>query len=183
MNPSVFCFIAIALVGLWGVTVYNRLVRLGSHRDEGWSGISVQLKRRHDLVPNLVATAKGLAGHEKELMLSVTQARAAQGSGSPREIAAAESALTAALGRFVAVAEAYPEVKADRAFGDLMSELSRLEDDLQLARRYYNGAVREYNVAVRSFPSSLVAALTGFRQADFFELSDAGEAQAPKVSL
>ncbi len=183
MNPSVFYVIAAVLVGLWGVTVYNRLVRLGSRRDEGWSGVSVQLKRRHDLVPNLVASAKGLAGHEKELLLSVTQARAAQGSGSPREIAAAESALTAALGRFVVVAEAYPQIKADRAFSDLMSELSRLEDDLQLARRYYNGAVREYNVAVRSFPSSLVAALTGFRRADFFELGDAGEAQAPKVSF
>ena len=108
MNPSVFYVIVAALVGLWGVTVYNRLVRFGSRRDEGWSGVSVQLKRRHDLVPNLVASAKGLAGHEKELLLSVTQARAAQGSGSPREIAAAESALTAALGRFVAVAEAYP---------------------------------------------------------------------------
>ena len=183
MNPSVFYVIAAVLVGLWGVTVYNRLVRLGSRRDEGWSGVSVQLKRRHDLVPNLVASAKGLAGHEKELLLSVTQARAAQGSGSPREIAAAESALTAALGRFVAVAEAYPQIKADRAFSDLMGELSRLEDDLQLARRYYNGSVREYNVAVRSFPSSLVAALTGFRHADFFELGDAGEAQAPKVSF
>lgn len=183
MNPSVFYVIAAVLVGLWGVTVYNRLVRLGSRRDEGWSGVSVQLKRRHDLVPNLVASAKGLAGHEKELLLSVTQARAAQGSGSPREIAAAESALTAALGRFVAVAEAYPQIKADRAFSDLMSELSRLEDDLQLARRYYNGAVREYNVAVRSFPSLLVAALTGFRRADFFELGDAGEAQTPKVSF
>jgi len=183
MNPSVFYVIAGSLVGLWGVTVYNRLVRLSLRRDEGWSGISVQLKRRHDLVPNLVASAKGLAGHEKEVLLSVTQARAAQESASPREVAAAESALTASLGRFIAVAEAYPQIKADSAFSNLMSDLSRLENDLQLARRYYNGVVREYNVAVRSFPSSLVAALTGFRRADFFELSDVGEGQAPKVSF
>lgn len=183
MNPTVFYGLAAALIVLWGVTVYNRLVRFRLRRDEGWSGIAVQLKRRHDLVPNLVAAAKGLAGHEKELMIGVAQARAAQKNGRPDEIAAAENSLTAALGRFIAVAEAYPAVKADSAFNNLAGELSRLEEELQLARRYYNGAVREYNAAVQSFPSSLIAGLTGFRRSGFFELSDSGEAEAPKVSF
>lgn len=179
----VFYVAAAAAAALWGVSVYNRLVRFSSRRDEGWSGISVQLKRRHDVVPNLVAVTKGLSGHEKELLTSVTRARTAQGSGSLNEIAGAENALTAALGRFIAVAEAYPEIKADSAFNNLMGELSRLEDDIQLARRYYNGVVREYNVAVRSFPSSLIASLAGFRQAAFFELSAPDEAAPPKISF
>ena len=150
MSPVVYFVIVAVLVGLWGVTVYNRLVRFRARREEGWSGVLVQLKRRHDLIPNLVATAKGLAGHEKDLMMSVTQARAAQGGASVADVASAENALTSALGRFLAIAENYPQIKADAAFTQLMGDLSKVEDDVQLARRYYNGTVREYNVAVQS---------------------------------
>ncbi len=181
---AVSYFVVVALlIGLWGVTVYNRLVRFRARREEGWSGISVQLKRRHDLIPNLVATAKGLAGHEKELLTSVTQARAAQGGASVAAVAAAENELTSALGRFLAVAESYPQIKADGAFTQLMGDLSKLEEDIQLARRYYNGTVREYNVAVQSFPSSLLAGLFGFGRAEFFELSSSAEAETPRVDF
>ena len=181
MSSVTYFVIVAVLVGLWGVTVYNRLIRFRARREEGWSGVQVQLKRRHDLVPNLVATAKGLAGHESELMTSVTRARAAQGGASVAAVADAENALTQALGRFIAVAENYPQIKSDAAFTKLMGDLSALEDELQLARRYYNGTVREYNVAVQTFPSSLLAALFGFGRADFFELSSPAEAEAPKV--
>ena len=183
MSSVTYFVIVAVLVALWGVTVFNRLVRFRARREEGWSGVQVQLKRRHDLVPNLVATAKGLAGHESELMTSVTRARTAQGSASVAAVADAENALTQALGRFIAVAENYPQIKSDAAFTKLMGDLSSLEDDLQLARRYYNGTVREYNVAVQTFPSSLLASLFGFGRADFFELSSPSEAEAPKVEF
>ena len=110
MSSVTYFVIVAVLVALWGVTVFNRLVRFRARREEGWSGVQVQLKRRHDLVPNLVATAKGLAGHESELMTSVTRARAAQGSASVAAVADAENALTQALGRFIAVAENYPQI-------------------------------------------------------------------------
>ncbi len=183
MSPAVYFGIAAALILLWGVTAYNRLVRLRVRKEEGWSGIMVQLKRRHDLVPNLAATAKGLAEHEKGLMTSVTQARTAQAKGSVKDISQAEGQLSQALGRFIAVAENYPEIKADAAFGKLMGDLSSLEGDLQLARRYYNGTVRDYNTAVQSFPSSLIAGAGGFQRAEFFELASADEAAAPKVAF
>lgn len=181
MNPVFYYGIVVLLVLLWGITAYNRLVRARIHKDEAWSGILVQLKRRHDLVPNLAASAKGLSEHEKDLMKSVTQARAVQESGSVMEISHAEGELSHALGRFIAVAENYPQVKADSAFNKLMGELSSLEEDLQMARRYYNGTARDYNVLVQSFPSSLIAKATGFLKADFFELDSAEEAKVPEV--
>ena len=178
------CILGIAAIAaLWGVSLYNRLVRLRAHKDEGASGISVQLKRRHDLIPNLVATAKGLAGHEKELLTSVTQARAAQGSGSMKDISGAETAVSAALGRFLAVAEAYPQVKSDSAFNKLMADLGKIEDDIQLARRYYNGTVRDYNIAVESFPAVLIAKSLGFSKAEMFELESDKEAEVPQVEF
>lgn len=183
MSPVVYGLIVAALVALWGVCVYNRCVRLKARKDEGWSGILVQLKRRHDLIPNLVASAQGLAGHEKGLMESVTRARAAQGASSVAEVADAENALTQALGRFIAVAESYPQIKADSAFTQLMDQLSKLEDDIQLARRYYNGTVREYNIGVQSFPSRLIASLCGYAPAEFFELASDVEAEVPKVAF
>ena len=181
MNPVLYYGIAAFIVILWGITAYNRLVHARIHKDEAWSGILVQLKRRHDLVPNLAASASGLAEHEKDLMNSVTQARAAQGSGSVREISQAEGKLSQTLGRFIAVAENYPQIKADTACNKLMEELSSLEEDLQMARRYYNGTVRDYNVMTQSFPSALIAKLTGFSKADFFELDSAEESKAPEV--
>ena len=185
MSNVLWVVIIAAAALLWVAALYHRLVRRRSLKDEGWSGISVQLKRRHDLIPNLVATAKGLAGHEKEVLLGVTQARAVQAKGSAavKEVAAAESSLTQALGRFLAVAENYPEIKASAAFQQVMSGLSSVEEDLQMARRYYNGTAREYNVTVESFPACLIAGMLGFSKADFFELDAPAEAAAPKVEF
>jgi LemA protein len=172
----------VALVFAWSVSVYNRFVRLRNLMAEAWSGIDVQLKRRVDLVPNLVETVKGYAGHEKELFEKIAASRAQSVSaGSVREQAAAESALTASLRTLFAVAEAYPELKANTNFLELQKSLAEIEDQVQMARRYYNGTVRENNVLVDSFPSNLVARLSGFAKADFFELEDDAERKAPQV--
>jgi len=172
----------VALVFAWSVSVYNRFVRLRNLMAEAWSGIDVQLKRRVDLVPNLVETVKGYAGHEKDLFEKIAASRAQSVSaGSVREQAAAESALTASLRTLFAVAEAYPELKANTNFLELQKSLAEIEDQVQMARRYYNGTVRENNVLVDSFPSNLVARLSGFAKADFFELEDDAERKAPQV--
>jgi LemA protein len=171
-----------ALVFAWSVSVYNRFVRLRNLMAEAWSGIDVQLKRRVDLIPNLVETVKGYAGHEKELFEKIAASRAQSVSaGSVREQAAAESALTASLRTLFAVAEAYPELKANANFLELQKSLAEIEDQIQMARRYYNGTVRENNVLVDSFPSNLVARMAGFTKADFFELEDSAERKAPQV--
>lgn len=183
MSAVVLCLGVVALVALWCVTTYNRLVRLAARREEGWSGILVQLKRRHDLVPNLAASAKGLSGHEKELMESVTRARSAQEKTSVAAVSGAEHELSQALGRFIAVAENYPQIKSDAAFTRLMGDLSKLEDELQLARRYYNGTAREYNVAVQSFPTRLIASLCGYEKSEYFDLESNDETKVPKVEF
>jgi LemA protein len=173
---------AVALVFAWSVSVYNRFVRLRNLMAEAWSGIDVQLKRRVDLIPNLVETVKGYAGHEKELFEKIAASRAQSVSaGSVREQAAAESALTASLRTLFAVAEAYPDLKANTNFLELQKSLAEIEDQIQMARRYYNGTVRENNVLVDSFPSNLVARMAGFTKADFFELEDSAERKAPQV--
>jgi len=172
----------VALVFAWSVSVYNRFVRLRNLMAEAWSGIDVQLKRRVDLIPNLVETVKGYAGHEKELFEKIALSRAQSvNAGSVREQAAAESALTASLRTLFAVAEAYPDLKANTNFLELQKSLAEIEDQIQMARRYYNGTVRENNVLVDSFPSNLVARLAGFTKADFFELEDSAERKAPQV--
>ena len=173
----------LVLLVVWGLGIYNGLVSKQESVEKAVGNVQTAYQKRADLIPNLVATAKGLAGHEKDLMMSVTQARAAQSGASVADVASAENALTSALGRFLAIAENYPQIKADAAFTQLMGDLSKVEDDVQLARRYYNGTVREYNVAVQSFPSSLLAGLFGFGKADFFELSSPSEAEAPKVDF
>lgn len=183
MNSTVYFGITALLVLGWAVLSYNRLVRARNRKDEGWSGIAVQLKRRHDVVPALAASAKGLAAHERELMESVARARALQSNASVKQVSRAEGALTEALGRFIALAENYPEIKANGAFVQLMSELSRLEGELQLARRYYNATVRDYNVMTQSFPSVLIARMAGFSPAEFFELTSADESKVPEVKF
>jgi len=180
----VFGIIAAAAVLVlgWGVSIYNRFVRLKNMMAEAWSGVDVQLKRRVDLIPNLVETVKGYATHEKEVFEKVAASRAQSiSAGTVKEQAAAETGLTASLRTLFAVAEAYPELKANTNFLELQKSLSEIEDQIQMSRRYYNGTVRENNVLVESFPSNLVARLGGFGKGDFFELEDEGERKTPQV--
>jgi len=176
----------IVAIALYAIVVFNRLVRLRQMANEAWSGIDVQLKRRSDLVPNLVEAVRGYATHERATLDEVAALRgAARGvpEGDVAGRAKAENALSAGLGRLIALGEAYPDLKASGNFLDLQKQLSALEDDLQMARRYYNGAARNLNVEVQSFPSSIVAGLGGFAARDFFELADAGERNAPQVDF
>ena len=173
-----------AAVVVWVVVMYNSLVRMRSMVEEAWSGIDVQLKRRTDLIPNLVSTVKGYAAHEKETLEEVirmrNQAQSAQGVG---ETAQAQGLLGQALGRLFALAESYPDLKANENFTQLQASLGEIEDQIQLSRRYYNGAVRNLNVAVESFPSNLVAGRFGFTKAEYFELESAAERAVPTVSF
>jgi LemA protein len=175
-----------AAVVVYAAVLFNRLVRARQMANEGWSGIDVQLKRRADLVPNLVDTVKGYAAHERGLFQEITELRN-QANALPRDDvegrARAEGALSMALGRLFALVENYPDLKASANFLELQQELSRLETDIQMARRYYNGAVRNLNILVESVPSNLVARLFGFGQRAFFELADAAERAAPRVQM
>jgi LemA protein len=171
------------LIALWAIMTYNSLVSRRAMVAEGWSGIDAQLKRRSDLIPNLVETVKGYATHERTTFDELAKARAGADSQDPAQRAAAETAVTAAIGKIMAVAEAYPELKASENFQSLQKDLADLEDQIQLARRYYNGAVRNYNVSTQQFPSNLIANVGGFTAAKFFELDNAAERNAPKVSF
>jgi LemA protein len=154
--------------------------------NEAWSGIDVQLKRRAGLVPNLVEAVRGYAAHERGVLEEVTRLRGAAGALPKDDVAhraQAETALTGAIGRLIALAENYPNLKASANFLELQQQLSTLEEELQMARRYYNGAVRNQNVLVQSVPSNLIAGLFGFRERDYFELPDARERAVPQVTL
>lgn len=184
MEWIIFALI-IAVIG-YAIVVYNALVKSRQMVREGWSGISVQLQRRSDLIPNLLETVKGYMGHEKEVLENVTALRAraqAVGDDHPAERAGVESLLGAALGKLIAVAEAYPDLKASANFQEFQEALEETEDKLQLARRYYNGAVRGFNTQVEQFPSNLVANNFGFQQAEYFELEDPADRAAPQVSF
>jgi LemA protein len=180
-------WIAIAVVaglGLYAIFVFNRLVRARNMVREGWSGIDVQLRRRTDLVPNLVETVKGYAAHERGLFEDVAKNRAQSiAADNVGGQAAAENALQSSLVRLFAVAEAYPDLKANKNFLDLQQQLAEVEDQLQMARRYYNGAVRNLNIGIQSFPAVLLARPFGFREEPFFELDDRSQAAAPQISL
>lgn len=172
-----------AIVG-WAIFAYNRLVRLRNLVGEGWSGIDVQLRRRADLIPNLVETVKGYAAHERGLFDEIAEMRAKSiGAHGVAEQAAAERGLTAALGRLFALAEAYPELKADANFRHLQEQLAEIEDAIQKARRYYNGTVRDYNTRIQSFPDNLLAGKFGFAEAEFFELEDEAARAVPRVAF
>ena len=175
--------IVVALVVLWAVTVYNSLVRRKNVVKEAWSGIDVQLKRRADLIPNLVETVKGYATHERGTFDELTRLRAQTGTQDIAERAQTEAAITAAIGKVMAVAEAYPDLKASANFQQLQGNLNNIEDQLQLARRYYNGTVRDYNVAIQQFPSSIVASSGGFTAQPFFQIDNAADRDVPKVSF
>jgi len=179
--------VVIALIALFLVTTYNRLVTLRQRVREAWSDIDVQLKRRWDLIPNLVETVKGYAAHERGTFESVTQARsaaqAAAQTGSPEQRGQAESALGAALLNLRAVAEAYPQLQAVQEFKDLSENLRDTEDKIQFARRFYNGNVRDYNTALQTFPTNVLAGTFGFTSEQYFELADAAQRETPKVSF
>jgi LemA protein len=162
--------VIIVLVGL----VYNSLIRAKVRTDEAWSDITVQLKRRYDLIPNLVNTVKGYASHEKTVLEDVTEARAqALNAQTVTEAAKADNQFQAALKSLFAVAENYPQLKANESFQQLQAELVDTEDKIQAARRFYNGAVRDLNIKIQSFPTNLFAGLLGFRKRDFFEVEGA----------
>src|SRR5689334_11950062 len=178
--------IVAAAIVLYAVIVFNSLVRTRQMANEAWSGIDVQLKRRSDLVPNLVEAVKGYAAHERSVLDEVTRLRAAARALPADDIASraqAEGALSLALGKLVALAENYPDLKASANFLDLQQQLSQLETELQMARRYYNGTVRNQNVLVQSFPSNVIASLFGFSQRQYFEVSNDAERATPTVNL
>ncbi len=166
-----------------GILLYNSLVKLREQVDAAWSDIDVQLKRRYDLIPNLVETVKGYAGHEKDTLESVIEARSrAMSAQGPAEQAEAENMLTGALKSLFALSEDYPELRAAENFRDLQGTLSELEDHIQKSRRYYNAVVRDYNTKIGQVPSNLVARSFGFKEREFFEIAEA-ERAAPEVSF
>ena len=182
---GIYVLAAIVIIVVLGAALtYNRLVRLRNMVKEGWSGIDVQLKRRAALIPNLVETVKGYVGHERNLLSEIANLRSrslqTQGVGEKGEI---ETALSKSLGSLMAVAEGYPDLKANQNFLEFQKELTEIEGQIQTARRYYNGTVRNLNIAVESFPSNVVAKLFPFVQAEFFAIDDANDRREPQVSF
>jgi LemA protein len=174
----------IVLLLLYAVGIYNRLVRLRALVKEGFSGITVQLRRRADLIPNLVETVQGYATHEREVFEEVSKARAASvNAGSVQATAQADAQLTGMLGRLFAVAEAYPELKANQNFLQLQDQLANIEGELQSARRYYNATVRDLNSTIQSFPPVLIARPAGFTEEPFYQDDDPAIQNAPKVAF
>ena len=176
-----------AVLVLLFVGIYNGLVGLRNRAAAAWADIEVQLKRRHDLVGNLVETVKGYARHEQQTLEKVLDARGramgAAGGGGPRAAGQAENLLTAQLRSLFALAEAYPDLKANQNFQELQGSIERLETEIQAARRYYNAVVRDLNTKIQSVPDVIVARLFGFRERDYFELADPTEAEVPKVQF
>ena len=180
---GVILVLALAIV-FWGIGVYNGLVRLRNLKDEGWSGIDVQLKRRHDLVGNLVNTVKGYMAHEKEVLEEIAKARSmAQNAAGAAQAAQAEGMLSQVMGRLFAVMENYPQLRANENVMQLQNTLTSLEDEIQLARRYYNGTVREFNTRIEVFPASIVARHFGFTKSEFFELDNVADREVPQVQF
>lgn len=180
VNSGLIIVVAI----IWLVNLYNSLIRMRNQVDEGWSDIDVQLKRRYDLIPNLVETVKGYAKHEEGVFTKVTEARIRAMSATGAEAKGqAENMLTGALKSLFAVAESYPELKASANFAKLQDELSDTENKIQAARRFYNGLVRDFNTAVQVFPTNILANMLGFKSREFFEIENAGERENVKVSF
>ncbi|GHF18850.1 membrane protein [Kordiimonas sediminis] len=176
------------LLAVFVISIYNKLVVLRTRTEEAWSDIDVQMKRRYDLIPNLIETVKGYASHEKETLENVIAARntASKSTGTPGEQSGAENILSGALRQLFAVSEAYPELKANTNFQQLQTDLSEIEDHIQKSRRYFNGSVRDLNTMVESFPSNLIAGQFGFHKSEYFELdeAEAGAVKtAPKVTF
>ena len=174
----------LVLLILFAIGTYNGLVRLKVQCDNAWADIDVQLKRRYDLIPNLVETVKGYAAHEKGTLEAVINARnRAMSPTGPADKAAAENMLSGALKSLFALSEAYPQLRAIEGFTSLQNSLSQIEDNVQNARRYYNAVVRDFNTKILQFPTNLFAGMLGFKQREFFEVSSVAERAAPKVSF
>jgi LemA protein len=174
----------VVLVLVFAIAMYNGLVRLKLQCDNAWADIDVQLKRRYDLIPNLVETVKGYAAHEKGTLEAVINARnAAMSATGPADKAAAENVLSGTLKSLFALSEAYPQLRAIEGFTSLQNSLSQIEETVQNARRYYNAVVRDLNTKILQFPTNIFAGMLGFKQREFFEVSNAAEREAPKVSF
>lgn len=184
MSTTTIILIVLALIVIWIVASYNRLITLTNRAKEAWADIAVQLKRRYDLIPNLVETVKGYAAHESSAFENVTKARsAAMGATGTADKAKAENQLSGALKTLFAVSEAYPDLKANQNFLQLQQELGDTEDKIQAARRFYNTTVMALNIALQSFPSNLVASSFRFKPMDLFELSESDAAAAEPVKV
>jgi LemA protein len=174
----------VAAAILYLIYVYNSLISNKNLVAEGWSGIDVQLRRRADLIPNLIETVKGYASHEDKLFRDIAELRAKSiAGGSVAEQSQVGQAMSAALGRIFAIAEAYPNLKADANFRDLQDKLSGIEDEIQLSRRYYNGTVRNFNTMIEAFPSNIIANFFRFTKSDFFDIGDVAAREVPKVDF
>ena len=184
MIPLLVFVAILVVIGLIVGGMYNGLVQLKVRADNAWSDIDIQLKRRHDLIPNLVETVKGYAAHEKGTFENVARYRsAAMAATSAEDRAQAEGQLTQALRGLLAVAEAYPELKANAQFMSLQQQLTELEDALQNSRRYYNAVVRDLNTRIQSFPTNIIAGMFNFQQRQFFEIADPTERAVPNVKF
>jgi len=174
----------LGLIALWLIMLYNSLITLKNRVDEAWSDIDVQLKRRYDLIPNLVEAVRSYAKHESTVFLKVSEARsAAMGAKSMEEHAKAENALTGTLKTLFAVSESYPQLRASENFVQLQDELSDTENKIQASRRFYNGNVRDFNIRIQKFPNNLMANSLGFKKRTFFEIGSEEERAVPKVKL
>lgn len=184
MNTTFILLAVVVVVALWLIMTYNGLIRLKNQVDEAWSDIDVQLKRRYDLIPNLVNTVKGYATHESGVFEKVAQARsAAMGAQNPGDKAAAENMLSSTLKSLFAVSEAYPELKTNENFLKLQDELSDTENKVQASRRFYNGNVRDFNTKLQVFPTNFIANILGFKDRTFFGLENEAERQNPQVQF
>jgi LemA protein len=174
----------IGIAVIWAIAIYNKLVALKAQGDASWSDIDVQLKRRHNLIPNLIETVKGYATHEKDALERVVKARQAGiDASTTHDQAAAENTLSAALRQIFALSESYPDLKASTNFLELKKQLSEIEDAIQNARRYYNAVVRDYNTKVGSFPDLAIARLFSFQTREYFEIGDQGQRAVPRVEF
>jgi LemA protein len=186
MTAVIILLVVLVALAFYVVYLYNSLVRNRQMTEEGWSGISVQLKRRTDLIPNLLAAVKGYMTHERELLQNITELRSrstAAQSAPPADRAKVESALSGALGQLRVQIENYPDLKASQNVIDFQNALEEIENEIQMSRRYYNGSVRNLNVLVESFPSNIVAGGFGFAKAQYFELDDPADRAVPKVAF
>ncbi|TDI13401.1 MAG: LemA family protein [Acidobacteria bacterium] len=186
MIPLIVFGAVVAAIVVWLAGMYNGLVRLRNHVKNAWAQIDVQLKRRHDLIPNLVETVKGYAGHEKETLENVTRARGAAvsaGGGGAAAQAQAESALSGALGRLMLVVEKYPDLKANQNFLALQEELTSTENKIGFSRQLYNDSVMIYNTRTQTVPTNIIAGMFSFKEEEFFELEDEAARQAPQVKF
>lgn len=180
---GIVLIIIVVILIIWVIAMYNGLIRLKNRADEAWSDIDVQLKRRHDLIPNLVNTVKGYAAHEKEVFEKVTEARTrAISAGSTADKEQAENMLTGALKSLFAVAEAYPDLKANQNFLELQRELTDTEDKIMAARRFYNGNVRDFNIKIETFPTRIIAGILNYAKRDFFQAEE-GDKTLPNVQF